>query len=139
MSCSAFCARRAFLPATSAASIESDPVQARSGRVHAWSVRLATHAWVRSAHPGMRWLAIDPTNNQWCRARHVTMAYGRDSVDATRCAAHLRVPEHQNMKIQSINEAPGRETVKINIRYSAHFNTPKRPVFPASREVVSPP
>jgi transglutaminase-like putative cysteine protease len=48
----------------------------------------------------MRWLAIDPTNNQWCGARHVTMAYGRDSVDATPVRGTFKGSGAQNMKIR---------------------------------------
>lgn len=42
----------------------------------------ATHAWVEVLAPGMEWLAVDPTNDQWCGERHVTVAVGRDYRDA---------------------------------------------------------
>jgi transglutaminase-like putative cysteine protease len=61
---------------------------------------LATHAWVETLTPGMRWLAIDPTNNQWCGQRHVTIAYGRDSVDATPLRGTFRGSGDQLMKVR---------------------------------------
>jgi transglutaminase-like putative cysteine protease len=42
----------------------------------------ATHAWVEAMVPGMRWVALDPTNRQWCDERYVTVSYGRDASDA---------------------------------------------------------
>ena len=43
---------------------------------------LATHAWVEVMLPGGRWVALDPTNNQWCGERHITVSLGRDFADA---------------------------------------------------------
>jgi transglutaminase-like putative cysteine protease len=48
----------------------------------------------------MHWFAIDPTNNQWCGQRHVTMAYGRDSVDATPLRGTFKGSGAQNMKVR---------------------------------------
>jgi transglutaminase-like putative cysteine protease len=79
--------------------IESDPVKPAPGASRLVG-SLATHAWVEALTPGMRWLAIDPTNNQWCGARHVTMAYGRDSVDATPVRGTFKGSGAQNMKIR---------------------------------------
>ena len=42
----------------------------------------ATHAWVEVLVPGMLWVALDPTNRQWCNERYVTVSYGRDASDA---------------------------------------------------------
>ncbi len=42
----------------------------------------ATHAWVEVLVPGMRWVALDPTNRQWCNDRYVAVSYGRDASDA---------------------------------------------------------
>ncbi|MFZ4484184.1 MAG: transglutaminase family protein [Chthoniobacterales bacterium] len=44
---------------------------------------LATHAWVEALVPGMEWVALDPTNDQWCGERHVAVSFGRDFSDAT--------------------------------------------------------
>lgn len=46
----------------------------------------ASHAWVEVWLPdptGGRWLAIDPTNDQWAGDRYVTVAWGRDYADVT--------------------------------------------------------
>jgi transglutaminase-like putative cysteine protease len=79
--------------------IESDPVKPAPGASRLVG-SLATHAWVEALTPGMRWLAIDPTNNQWCGARHVTMAQrprlgGRHPVRGT-----FKGSGAQNMKIR---------------------------------------
>jgi transglutaminase-like putative cysteine protease len=42
----------------------------------------ATHAWVEVLVPGMVWVALDPTNRQWCNDRYVAVSYGRDASDA---------------------------------------------------------
>jgi transglutaminase-like putative cysteine protease len=79
--------------------IESDPVKPVAGapKLVGW---LATHAWVEALTPGMHWIAIDPTNNQWCGQRHVTMAYGRDSVDATPLRGTFKGSGAQNMRVR---------------------------------------
>lgn len=41
----------------------------------------ATHAWAAVRLPGGRWLAFDPTNDQWVDERYVTVAWGRDYDD----------------------------------------------------------
>ncbi len=43
---------------------------------------IATHAWIEVLVPGMHWVALDPTNRQWCNERYVTVAFGRDYSDA---------------------------------------------------------
>ena len=42
----------------------------------------ATHAWIEVLVPGMFWVALDPTNRQWCNERYVAVSYGRDASDA---------------------------------------------------------
>jgi transglutaminase-like putative cysteine protease len=79
--------------------IESDPIQPTEGRTRLIG-SLATHAWVEALAPGMKWLAIDPTNNQWCGPRHVTIAYGRDSVDATPVRGTFKGSGDQRMKVR---------------------------------------
>jgi len=59
--------------------IETDPP--KSGRRLVGAV--ATHAWVEVMVPGLAWVALDPTNNQWCGERHVAVSFGRDFADAT--------------------------------------------------------
>lgn len=42
----------------------------------------ASHAWAAVWVPGSEtWLAVDPTNDQWCNERYVTVAWGRDYSD----------------------------------------------------------
>jgi transglutaminase-like putative cysteine protease len=89
--------------------IESEPVQP-AGRPARLRGSLATHAWVEALTPGMKWLGIDPTNDQWCGPRHVTMAYGRDSVDATPVRGTFKGSGDQRMKVRvfmkRMNEKP---------------------------------
>jgi transglutaminase-like putative cysteine protease len=42
----------------------------------------ATHAWMEVLAPGMLWVALDPTNRQWCNERYIAVSYGRDASDA---------------------------------------------------------
>lgn len=79
--------------------IETDPPKPRPG-VSRLVGSVATHAWVEVLTPGMQWLALDPTNNQWCGPRHVTMAYGRDFSDATPVRGTFKGSSAQNMKVK---------------------------------------
>jgi transglutaminase-like putative cysteine protease len=79
--------------------IESEPIKPIPGAPRLIG-SLATHAWVEVLTPGMRWLAIDPTNNQWCGERHITVAYGRDSRDATPVRGTFKGSGAQNMKVR---------------------------------------
>lgn len=58
----------------------STPVEPGRGRLVG---SLATHAWVEVLVPGMVWVALDPTNDQWCGEQHITVAVGRDFLDAS--------------------------------------------------------
>lgn len=79
--------------------IESDPVKTAPG-VTRLVGSLATHAWVEALTPGMHWIALDPTNNQWCGQRHVTMAYGRDFSDASPLRGTFKGSGAQMMKVK---------------------------------------
>jgi transglutaminase-like putative cysteine protease len=79
--------------------IESEPIKPTPGAPRLIG-SLATHAWVEVLTPGMRWLAIDPTNNQWCGERHITVGYGRDSRDATPVRGTFKGSGAQNMKVR---------------------------------------
>lgn len=59
--------------------IETDP----SEEGYRLTGAVATHAWVEVLVPGMDWVALDPTNDQWCGERHVAVSFGRDFADAT--------------------------------------------------------
>jgi transglutaminase-like putative cysteine protease len=60
---------------------------------------LATHAWVEVLVPGMVWVALDPTNNQWCGEQHVTVAVGRDFSDATPVKGTFKGSASQKLKV----------------------------------------
>ncbi|MBV9128080.1 MAG: transglutaminase family protein [Verrucomicrobia bacterium] len=61
---------------------------------------IATHAWVEVMVPGMTWVALDPTNDQWCGERHVTVARGRDFRDTTPVRGTFKGSGKQNMKVK---------------------------------------
>ena len=71
---------------------------------------LATHAWVEVLVPGMSWVALDPTNNQWCGEQHVTVAVGRDFLDAAPVRGTFKGSASQKLKVhvsmQRIPEKP---------------------------------
>lgn len=56
------------------------PRRSESGRALVGAA--ATHAWVEVLVPGMKWVALDPTNRKWTDERYVTVSYGRDTRDA---------------------------------------------------------
>jgi transglutaminase-like putative cysteine protease len=60
--------------------IETDPPKAGE---KALTGAVATHAWIEVLVPGMTWVALDPTNRQWCNERYVAVSFGRDFRDAT--------------------------------------------------------
>ena len=61
---------------------------------------IATHAWVEVLVPGKRWVALDPTNKQWCGERHITVSHGRDFRDATPLRGTFKGTGKQNMKVK---------------------------------------
>jgi len=61
---------------------------------------LATHAWVEIMVPGLKWVALDPTNDQWCGERHVTVALGRDFADAAPVRGTFKGSGSQAMKVR---------------------------------------
>jgi len=61
---------------------------------------VATHAWVEVMLPGMQWLALDPTNNQWCGERHITVSLGRDFEDAAPVRGTFKGSGSQSMKVR---------------------------------------
>lgn len=63
---------------------------------------VATHAWVEVMLPGLQWVAIDPTNNQWCGERHITVALGRDFEDAAPVRGTFKGSGSQSMKVRVI-------------------------------------
>jgi transglutaminase-like putative cysteine protease len=61
---------------------------------------IATHAWVEVMLPGLQWVAIDPTNDQWCGERHITVALGRDFEDASPVRGTFKGSGTQSMKVR---------------------------------------
>ena len=61
---------------------------------------VATHAWVELMLPGLQWVAIDPTNNQWCGERHIAVALGRDFEDAAPVRGTFKGSGTQSMKVR---------------------------------------
>lgn len=60
----------------------------------------ATHAWVEVLVPGMAWVALDPTNNQWCGERYVAVSFGRDFDDATPLRGTFKGSGGQKMTVE---------------------------------------
>lgn len=79
--------------------IESDPPSPKTG-ASALVGALATHAWVEALVPGNQWVALDPTNNQWCGPRHVAVSFGRDYADAAPVRGTFKGSGPQNMKVK---------------------------------------
>ncbi len=79
--------------------IETDPVETGPGQPRLVGA-VATHAWVEALVPGMHWIALDPTNNQWCGQRHVAMAYGRDFADASPVRGTFKGSGANNMSVK---------------------------------------
>lgn len=61
---------------------------------------VATHAWVEVMLPGQQWAALDPTNNQWCGLRHITVSLGRDFEDAAPVRGTFKGSGAQQMKVR---------------------------------------
>ncbi len=81
--------------------IESDPPRPNPAAPTVKLIgSLATHAWVEALTPGMSWIALDPTNNQWCGHRHVTVSYGRDFSDATPIRGTFKGSGTKEMKVR---------------------------------------
>jgi transglutaminase-like putative cysteine protease len=77
--------------------IETDPP--KSGE-KALTGAVATHAWIEVLIPGMTWVAIDPTNRQWCNERYVAVAFGRDFRDATPLRGRFKGSGGQEMTVK---------------------------------------
>jgi transglutaminase-like putative cysteine protease len=78
--------------------IETDPPKGGRRLVGA----VATHAWVEALVPGMQWVALDPTNDQWCGERHVAVSFGRDFADATPLRGTFKGSGGQKMNVKVV-------------------------------------
>jgi transglutaminase-like putative cysteine protease len=79
--------------------IESEPAVSTTPSRTPLVGSLATHAWVEVLVPGMTWVALDPTNNQWCGEQHVTIAVGRDFLDAAPVRGTFKGSASQKLKV----------------------------------------
>lgn len=77
--------------------IESEPPPASPGSKRLVGA-LSTHAWVEALVPGMDWVALDPTNNQWCGEQHIAVSTGRDYIDAAPVRGTFKGSASQIMK-----------------------------------------
>lgn len=59
---------------------------------------MATHAWVEVLLPGQTWVALDPTNDQWCGDRHIAVSFGRDFRDAAPLRGTFKGSGGQSLK-----------------------------------------
>jgi len=79
--------------------IETDPPKKPDGSPGLVG-SIATHAWVEALIPGSHWVALDPTNKQWCGQRHVAMSFGRDFSEAAPVRGTFKGTGEQTMKIK---------------------------------------
>lgn len=87
-----------YIEAVAPPSAAANNTLGRAGRTLVGAV--ATHAWVEVLIPGRQWVALDPTNKQWCGERHITVSYGRDFRDATPLRGTFKGTGKQNMKVK---------------------------------------
>lgn len=81
--------------------IETDPPPSPAGKpVRRMIGSVATHAWVEVLLPGMTWVALDPTNRQWCNERYISVSFGRDSRDASPLRGTFKGAGGQQMDVK---------------------------------------
>lgn len=80
--------------------IEAEPPRTNGSGGRGLVGAVATHAWVEVLVPGMRWVALDPTNRQWLDQRYVTVSIGRDSRDATPLRGTFKGSGKQTMTVK---------------------------------------
>ncbi|MBD8505306.1 transglutaminase family protein [Hoyosella sp. G463] len=66
----------------------------------------ATHAWAAVWLPGDRWLAFDPTNDQFVDERYVTVARGRDFTDVSPLRGIIFTKAKKSSMSVSVDVAP---------------------------------
>jgi transglutaminase-like putative cysteine protease len=87
-----------YIEAVAPPSAAANNTLGRAGRTLVGAV--ATHAWVEVLLPGKQWVALDPTNKQWCGERHITVSRGRDFRDATPLRGTFKGTGKQTMKVK---------------------------------------
>ena len=78
--------------------IESEPPDPEGSATRGLVGALSTHAWIEALLPGMEWVALDPTNNQWCGEQHIAVSTGRDHLDAAPVRGTFKGSASQIMK-----------------------------------------
>jgi transglutaminase-like putative cysteine protease len=74
--------------------IDSDPGSQRlTGNV-------ATHAWIEVLVPGLKWVALDPTNRQWANEHYVTVSVAPDYRDCAPLRGTFKGSSGQQMKVR---------------------------------------
>lgn len=90
--------------------IESEPLEQNLPPARRLVGALSTHAWIEALVPGMEWVALDPTNNQWCGEQHIAVSTGRDYLDAAPVRGTFKGSASQIMKahvtMRRIQEKP---------------------------------
>ncbi len=100
-----------YIEAVAPPSAAADNTLGRAGRTLVGAV--ATHAWVEVLVPGQQWVALDPTNKQWCGERHITVSYGRDFRDATPLRGTFKGTGKQTMKVKVFVKRRAPEVRKV--------------------------
>ncbi|WP_308126378.1 transglutaminase family protein [Rhodococcoides corynebacterioides] len=72
----------------------------------------ASHAWVSVRTSDGRWLDVDPTNDQWCDERYVTVAVGRDYDDVPPLRGIIYTDSARSRIQVSVDVAPVLPTVR---------------------------
>jgi transglutaminase-like putative cysteine protease len=80
--------------------IETGPDDPAERDRRALTGAVATHAWIEVLVPGMRWIAIDPTNRQWVDDRYVSVSIGRDYRDAAPLRGRFKGSAGQAMSVR---------------------------------------
>jgi transglutaminase-like putative cysteine protease len=80
--------------------IETSPPRGDNGEKKRLIGSVATHAWVEILLPGQHWVALDPTNNQWCGEQHIAVSFGRDASEAAPIRGTFKGSGDQVMKVQ---------------------------------------
>lgn len=90
---------------------------------------MATHAWVEVLLPGKTWVALDPTNDQWCGERHVAVSFGRDFRDAAPLRGTFKGSGGQSMKVRVfVKKLPAGKAPKDKISVSSATSATKEQV-----------
>ena len=93
-----------YIEAVAPPSAAANNAIGRAGRTLVGAI--ATHAWVEVLVPGMDWVALDPTNRQWCGERHIKVSHGRDFRDATPLRGDVQGHGQAEHEGQGVRQTP---------------------------------